>query len=330
MGFKIISFDSDGIGAVGSALLLHRLDPKGDLVRSADMFAGNAFGAVTALALASGVNLGELIEAFKANAASYFAVPGSSTRYDQSAMARTLAKLFGAARLSELPLSGPKVMINLDRLEDPQGDVWHTHAIGNGRRERFADMLLSDLAISACSAHGFFEPHCLQPMDHPARGKFRSAETSEINPAADAMTYAEEHFGVDQADIHLISIGRSGGDQFPKAKVLASEGDRDMRTWAWPFSRISRSLRGRGGLSKVDSNCRISALGDRYQRLEYACDLPIEFDSWQSIDALLEMAEQQCAESAWKAQASNLQANWKVENDFALIAKPGSRLRKLR
>lgn len=321
MAFKIISFDSDGIGAVGSALLLHRLDPKGDMVRSADMFAGNAFGAVTALALSSGVNLGELIDAFRKNAQGYFAVPASVTRYDQSAMASSLARLFGAARLSELPLSGPKVMINVDRLEDPVADAWATYSIGNGRRERFADMLLSDLAIAACSADGFFEPHCLQPMDHPARGKFRSAETSEINPAADAMTYAEEHFGVDQADIHLISIGRSGGDQFPKAKVLATEGVREIRTWAWPFSRISRSLRGKGGLSKVDSNCRISALGDRYQRLEYRCELPIEFDSWQSIDALLDRVEQQCANLAWTAHASKLRESWKGDDDFALMAK---------
>ena len=321
MAFKIISFDSDGIGAVGSALLLHRLDPKGDLVRSADMFAGNAFGAVTALALASGVNLGELIDAFRKNAQGYFALPATSTRYDQSAIASSLAKLFGASRLSELPLSGPKVMINVDRLEDPVADTWATHSIGNGRRERFADMLLSDLAVSACSADGFFEPYCLQPMDHPARGKFRSAETSETNPAADAMAYAEEHFGVDQSDIHVVSIGRFADDQLPKAKVLASEGDREIRKWAWPFSRISRSLRGTGGLSNVDSNCRISALGDRYHRFEYRCELPIEFDSWQSIDALVDQVDQQCVNSAWTTHASILHASWKGDDDFALIAK---------
>lgn len=330
MAFKIISFDSDGIGAVGSALLLHRLDPKGDLVRSADMFAGNIFGAVTALALASGVDLCELIEAFKKNAASYFAKPGVSAQYDQSAMAASLAKLFGGARLSELPLSGPKIMVNLDRLEDPQTDSWQTHAIGNGRHDRFGDMLLSDIAIAACSAQNFYEPHCLQPMDHPARGKFRSAETSETNPAADAMIYAAEHFGADQADFRVVSIGRATGDPFPKAKVLASEGDREIRTWAWPFSRISRSLRGQGGLSKVDSNCRISALGDRYQRLEYRCELPIAFDSWQSIEALVDMVEQQCANSAWTAHASKLHGSWKDDDDFALIAKSAPLHQKLR
>lgn len=324
MAFRIITFDSDGVAAVGSALMLYRLDPKGEIVKNTDMFAGNAMGAVTALSLASGLDLGNLIESFKLGAPSYFSEEGDEASFSPVEMGASLSKLFGAARLSELPLSGPKVMVNLDRMEDPQADEWQCHTIGNGRRERFAEMLLSDLAIAACSARGVFDPHILQPMDHPSRGKFRTAECADTNPAADAIAYAEEHFGANREDIEVISIGRLITAKLPKAKVLASEGDRGMRRWAWPFSRFSRSLKSKTGLATVESNSRVSALGDRYTRLNFACDFPVEYSSIDLIDDICSAVDDQCASPKWQEQANTIRNRWKREDVLSLFAKPAA------
>lgn len=330
MAFKIISFDSDGVGVVGSALLLHRLDPKGDLIRSANMFAGNGMGAVTALALASGIDLEQLIVSFMKNIPGFFAKTEGNGDYCATAMTVSLSKLFGAARLCELPLSGPKVMVNVDRLFNADAHLWHTHAIGSGRHERFADMLLSDLAIAACSAQGFFGPHILRPVERPSRGIFRTAECIETNPAADAMAYAEEHFGVGHAEIQMISIGRSAHNRHFKAMVPASEADRETRTWAWPFSRFSRSLKARTGLVKVDSNSRVAALGDRYARLEYRCTEDLAFDEWAETKALFSEVESQCQTPEWQSLAAQLHDSWKSDDAFSRIAGNDRMHRKMR
>lgn len=330
MAFKIISFDSDGVGVVGSALLLHRLDPKGDMIRSADMFAGNGMGAVTALALASGIDLGQLIDSFMKNVPGFFAKTENNGEYCAIAMADSLSKLFGAARLCELPLSGLKVMVKVDRLGDRDADLWHTHAIGSGRHELFADMLLSDLAIAACSEQRFFGPHIVGPAENPLHGIFRTAGGIETNPAADAMAYAQEHFGADHAEIRVISIGRSADNRPFKAIVPASEGDRETRIWAWPFLRSSRSLKARAGLLKVDSNSHVAALGDRYARLEYRCMEGLAFDGWAKTKALFSEVEAQCQAPEWQTLAAQLRDSWKSEDAFSLIAGNDRMHRKVR
>lgn len=321
MTFKIVTFDSDGVGAIASALILHRIDPKGELVKQAEMFAGNGMGAVTALALASGLDLGDLIAAFRRNAPGFFGLRDANGVYSPEAMIKALASLYGVARLCELPLSGAKVMVNVDRLEDPETMRWERYSIGNGRHDRFSDMLLSDLAVSACSHEAHFPPHTLMPLDHPSRGKFRTAMSADANPAADAIAYAGEFLGIDPADISILSLG-SGGDTSLDLAAREREQRHNSRSWAWPFSRIARSLSRKSGLNTVDSNCRVSALGEQYVRLDVPGLGRVEFDEWQRIDAIVQAVEVQCGSPLWQSVIAELRGTWSADDEFALISHP--------
>ena len=306
MTFRIVAFDRDGIGAAGTAYLLHKLDPEGQLVGAADMFAGNAMGAITALALANGVETAEIMKFYRQNAESMFGNNAENAKYCHQHMIAELGKLFGAARLAEMPRSGAKLMISVERHSDPDANHWTAIDIGNGRHDRFSEMLLSDLAAAACSAQGYFEPHVLQPMDHPARGRFRTSQSSECNPSAAAMCYAEEHFGINQDEFEVLSLGLEN-----EGRVQQENQSRDgERSWAWPFSRITRSMIRKAGLHTVDSNCRVSALGEKYVRLQAHAPKPCAFDDWQELSAVFDAVDRYCLTDEFSLAKRRLRASW--------------------
>ncbi|MXP46404.1 hypothetical protein GRI43_03220 [Altererythrobacter luteolus] len=306
MTFRIVAFDRDGIGAAGTAYLMHKLDPEGQLVGAADMFAGNAMGAITALALANGVEIAEIMKFYRQNAEAMFGNNAENAKYCHQHMIAELGKLFGAARLSEMPRSGAKLMVSVERQSDPESNQWATIEIGNGRHDRFSEMLLSDLAAAACSAQGYFEPHILQPMDHPARGRFRTSQSSECNPSAAAMCYAEEHFGISQDEFEVLSIGLENEG---RAQNDSQSGEGE-RSWAWPFSRITRSMFRKAGLHTVDSNCRVSALGEKYIRLQAQASKPCGFDDWQELSAVFDAIDKYCRTDEFSRARRRLRASW--------------------
>ncbi len=311
MAFKIIAFDSDGIGAIGSALALQRLDPDGVLVRQADMFAGNAMGAVTALGLAHGLPLDTIIDFFRHKSESLFRSRGEEGLYCADAMKREFAQLFGVAKLSELPLSGPKILVNVERAASFGDMIWDLTSVGNGRRDPFSEMLLADLAAGAACADGFFAPHDVEPVDQSSRGRFRTALLAENNPSASAMIYAEEHFHVDQADMTVLSIGTGTQHSFANDSDPAQAG---RTSWGWPFSRFAQTIRRKAGLDTIDSTCRVSALAERYVRVEIPAHEGVGYDAWQHLPDL-EIRVQKFAETAAFVKLKRaIHVNWSNED----------------
>lgn len=321
MAFKIIAFDSDGIGAIGSALVLQRLDPDGKLVRQADMFAGNAMGAVTALGLVHGLSLDAIIEFFRHKGELFFRSRREDGLYCAEALKRELGKLFGAAKLSELPLSGPKIMVNAERSGSFDDDGWNLHSIGNGRRDPFGEMLLADLAAGAACADGCFAPHDIEPVEQPSCGRFRTAASAESNPSASAMIYAEENFNADHADMRVLSIGGANRQQAVKA---ASDAETGRSGWGWPFSRFARTIRRKAGLDTIDSTCRVSALAERYIRVEFpACDM-MHYDAWQDLPDLDNHVQKFAATAAFAKLARTVQHSWSSDDDRLNVLPPAA------
>ncbi len=306
MPYKIIAFDGEGVGAIASAMLLEKLDPDGVLIREADLVAGGGMSAITALALANGQTSGEIVNFFRCHMNDLFALDrAGSGLYSTEPLHDRLGKLFGAGSLSELPLSGVKVMADVERFDDVANE-WVRQSIGCARCDRFADMLLSELAISACSVAGHFSPHDPGPVSSPHGGRFRGCVTPDRRIARSARQYAQQHFGADADDITVLSMG-AGTTNSTSFGADAEELSQNRQRWARPFTQAMRLLYEKFRTEDADHPIR---LGQSCFRVQIDVDADMAFDAVTSLSDLDTLIEERTASSGWARLVETVVKDW--------------------
>ncbi len=325
MSYRIIAFGSDGVGAFASALMLHRLDPKGNLVKSADLFSGSAFGAITALALANGIRIDEILGSFRTKMAGFFeSESGGDCLYSSAGLQAEIGRLFGVARLAEMPRSAAQVMIAAERQAAGTKSQWDTITLGSGRSDNFTSMLLSDAAMSACSAAVYFRPHELEPVDDPKRGRFRAASLTAEEVGVAAIEYAAEHFGVESRDCSVLAIGTAVKPQDASASTasLAKEGlrGRMQRSWRrmWPFSRFGGGVQAAPHMMPLPGIQKAAQLARSFTSVKVPLECGYAFDECGSIAALEHAVEQYLLSPESSAAGAALDKYWDTSTDMEL------------
>ncbi|MXO90493.1 patatin-like phospholipase family protein [Pontixanthobacter aquaemixtae] len=273
MAYKIIAFDGGGMRGLVSALLLNELDPKGDLVKSTDLFAGTASGASLALALADDVPLETIIDLYRHDGEAIFeeaaagpdisdtlnaedrklhdavtvraeaaAASGSNesvfrAKYKPENLRSTLGAIFGAAKLCEVPRSSAQVVVNALQLWSADEKQWTPVSIGSGRQDPFAEMLMVDAAMCSGATPTYFPPHAPALPQNNQWGHFAGGGMFANNPSASAISYAAEHFRADVADIRLLSIGTGKAPCGIRPKEVGNPGRWGVLEWLRPMSR---------------------------------------------------------------------------------------------
>ncbi|MDN3645184.1 patatin-like phospholipase family protein [Pontixanthobacter aestiaquae] len=359
MSYKIIAFDGGGIRGLVSALLLKELDPNGELVKGTNMFAGTSTGSFMALALADGVPLDTIIDMYQTkgseifeeapvdwNCANPFSVEeqqaidaitvdrvdgeGESiksifqAKYKPDNLRSELGRIFGAAKLSELPMSGAQVVVNSLQLWSEWEGQWSPVMIGSGRNDPFAEMHMVDAAMCSGAAPTYFPPH--EPVSPASKqwGYFADGGLFANNPSASAVSYAVENFGADVSNMRVLSIGTG------KTRQGINPGDVGKADcWgAWQWLRPSSRDNGKvpaaplieAALTASAASCEQYAkrmLGNHYIRANLDLEQAYALDNWQDIGVLEEAVAKFVQTDGWDVIVDAVYAYWNNPNPLA-------------
>ncbi|MFZ1743059.1 MAG: patatin-like phospholipase family protein [Pontixanthobacter sp.] len=362
MAYRIISIDGGGIRGIIAASLLDKLDAHCNLVKSTDMFAGTASGSLLALALAHRINTGHVMSLYEQKGEHIFdpaamefncSTPFSfeqetalnnatrqghssgesikslfQAKYRADNFKFELNRLFGAAKLSELPLSGAQVMVEAMQLWSADQARWTPVSIGSGRNDPFADMLVLDAAMCSGATPTYFPPHKPEEPAGQNWGYFSGGNMHANNPAAAAACYAAKHFDADLADIKVLSIGTG--------RINAGIPPQDIgRTECWGGWQWIRAYSQHGGtvpaaplvesaISASTDMCEIYAkamLGNRYIRADLEIEGPCSAHDWSKLELLQASVEQFTKTDNWKALMDRIAAEWDAEDGLANSAR---------
>ena len=356
MPYKIIAFDGGGIRGLVSALLLQELDPNGELVKNTDMFSGTSTGSFLALALADGVPLDTIINMYQTQGSAIFdeapmdwncanpfgaeeqqALDRTSAdgaresiksifqaKYKPNNLRSELEKIFGAARLSELPMSGAQVVVNALQLWSEWEGQWSPVMIGSGRNDPFADMLMVDAAMSSGAAPTYFPPHEPEAPACKNWGYFADGGLFANNPSASAVSYAVENFGADVSDMRVLSIGTGKTRQGINAGNVGSADCWGAWQWLRPYSRDNGAVPAapliEAALTASAASCEQYAkrmLGDRFIRANLDLEQAYALDNWQDIAMLEEAVAKFVQTDAWDVIVDAVYGYWNSRSPLA-------------
>ena len=363
MSYKIIAFDGGGIRGLVSALLLNELDPNGEIVKGTNLFAGTSTGSFLALALADDVPLETIIEMYRTkgsaifeeaavdwNCANPFSVEeqraldaitvdgvdgdGESiksifqAKYKPDNLRNELGRIFGAAKLSELPMSGAQVVVNSLQLWSEWEGQWAPVMIGSGRNDPFADMHMVDAAMCSGAAPTYFPPHEPVAPGHKDWGYFADGGLFANNPSASAVSYAVENFAAEVSDMKVLSIGTGKTRQGISS---ADIGDAECwGGWQWlrPFSRDNGKVPAapliEAALTASAASCEQYAkrmLGDRFIRANLDLEQAYALDNWQDIAVLEEAVAKFVQTDAWDVIVDSVYEYWNNPSPLATSAE---------
>lgn len=360
MSYKIIAFDGGGIRGLVSSLLLRELDPNGELVKGTDMFAGTSTGSFLALALADDVPLDTIIEMYQQKGSFIFqeaamdwncanpftaeekealdtvTVEGAEdsiksifqAKYMPDNLRNELGRIFGAAKLSELPMSGAQVVVNSLQLWSEWEGQWTPVMIGSGRKDPFAEMHMVDAAMCSGAAPTYFPPHEPAAPDDKDWGYFADGGIFANNPSASAVSYAVENFGADVRDMRVLSIGTGKTRQGISPDNI---GDAECwGGWQWlrPFSRDNGEVPAapliEAALTASAASCEQYAkrmLGDRFIRANLDLEQPYALDNWQDVAVLEEAVAKFVKTDAWDVIVDSVYAYWNNPDPLSAVAE---------
>ena len=211
--FRILSIDGGGIRGIYPAHILCCIEErlKINLYESFDMIAGTSTGSIIAAGVATGVAATDIVDMYREHGAGIFKKkafcwpvgkwkntfqPMFDSVYDPQYLKSVLADIFRDKRLGEI-----KKPLLLPATDIGNGCV---HVLKSGYSKEFTrdnDVLVKDAVLSSCSAPTYFEPHKLDHYLLADGGLWAN------NPALAAMIDALRRFGVNQADIRILTIG---------------------------------------------------------------------------------------------------------------------------
>lgn len=356
MPFRVMSFDSGGVRSMVSALLLKDVDPNGRLAQKTDLFVGTSSGAIVALALAYGIRAGAIADFFAKNAAKIYESADTDWNegspfsfeqqialdtvptYDKAANRETIKSvfqtkflsknlrhalmgLFGNARLSELPRSGPQVAVAALQLgAAPSGAAahWQPVLIGSGRKDPLSDMLLADAAMASMATPTLFAPFKPSlPMGGEDCGYFADGCLFAANPSMAAIEYAHEYCRADHSDMEMVSFGTG--------KIRSGIDGRDLGradcwgAWQWmkPYACVGKSIPAvplingtRSASAQMARRYASMILNDRYIRADFDLTEPARDCDSAAIGPITTMVADYVAGEEWAARSRAIHAAW--------------------
>ncbi|WP_420422339.1 patatin-like phospholipase family protein [Simkania sp.] len=280
---RILSLDGGGVrGVVSLSLLSHLQEGTGINYRDDfDIYAGTSTGAIIAVALACGMDVNEILKAYKTLSAEVFS-DGSylsvfKPEYSQDKLKHNIKKILQACGLSDDVLVRDlpqKIIITTVNLDDKEVHRWRMDFIENitpdGGNIKVVDAILESTAA---------------PTYFPAEHDHVDGGMGMNDPTLAALMFAYEPTD-DLRDFVILSVGTGYDPRYVK-------GGEDWGTYDW----ITHGSPHSGSPALVNLLMDVEAqipeqvasklLGDRYRKLNFALPKAIGLDDYKSIDHLL-------------------------------------------
>jgi Patatin-like phospholipase len=335
--FVILSCDGGGIRGLLTALLIKKLNDQCGFLKHVDLFAGTSSGGITALGLAAGMPIGEIVQLFRRNAKRVFKPlvgadfelpqwlrlilgqlnPGLVklleqnykylyyVRYDNAGLLKALGEIDIIKKdplLSDLPR---KVLVTTLQLEDKNNKGgWKPIALHNLGKPAIESHIV-EAAMCTSAAPVYFPPY-----EHHQLGYCIDGGLFANNPGSLAAATAIDS-GVELSSIRLLSIGTGAPTyEFPIPRPLLFNAIETLGPTAWllPISMGNRTpayplLNALfDSSSATDSLVCHSLLQDRYQRVQVPLktELPIDGVEDKDLQQLGSLAEDYSSSKEWK------------------------------
>jgi uncharacterized protein len=284
--YYILSLDGGGIRGVLTASLLERLEEKQPgFLKKVDLFAGTSTGGILSLALAWGmtaseardlyVNLGNVVfaDTLWDNIKDLGNLRGA--QYSTGPIQQELTKVFGDAKLSDLPKNVLISSFDLDnQRSDPVRRHWKPKFFHNFPTEDSdGDEMIVDVALRTSAAPTYF----------PSYQRYIDGGVIANNPALCAVAQAlHPATGKQQLDnIRMLSVGTGYSPNFI---------DRENADWGlvqWAPHLISIMMEGAVGLAHYQST---QLLGDCYYRINPRLPVQIALDGTKQVTLMRRLA----------------------------------------
>lgn len=279
--YKILSIDGGGIRGIIPARVLERLEIHfPGIVQQFDLFAGTSTGAVLAAGFALGYTPRFLRQMYKGFGEEVFAdsiwddiadlkyIFGADYSLDN--LKALLERVIGQKTLGDLT---KKVLIATHDLKDETRDpprwkpkFFHNFPDSKGDIEH----TVVDVVLRSAAA----------PIYFPTYQGYIDGGVSAINPSMCALSQA---FHEGFLDVRLLSLGTGKNPRWLDAQ------DADWGVAQWGLDLVNMVMDGGGEVA--DYQCR-QILKDQYFRMQPKLPSPIGMDAWQSIDQLLDIADE--------------------------------------
>lgn len=280
---RILSLDGGGVrGVVSLSLLSHLKQGTGINYRDDfDIYAGTSTGSIIAVALACGMDVNEILTAYKKLSAEVFS-DGSrwsifKPEYSHDKLKHNIEKILQSCGQSpdvlvrDLP---KKIIITTVNLDDKTVNRWRMDFIENitpdGGNIKVVDAILESTAA---------------PTYFPAEHDHVDGGMGMNDPTLAALMFAYDPTD-DLRDFVILSVGTGYDPRYV-------EGKEDWGTYDW----ITHGSPHSGSPALVNLLMDVEAqipeqvisklLGDRYRKLNFALPKPIALDDYKSIDHLL-------------------------------------------
>ena len=282
--FRILSIDGGGIRGIYPACILWHMEKRLeiDLFKTFDMIAGTSTGSIIAAGIAVEMSPADIVKMYKEYGAKIFMKKRNflysvmcDSRYEAQYLDDVLSDVFHDMRLGSIkkPLLIPATDIS-------NGCV---HVLKSGYSDDFTrdtDVLVKDAILASCSAPIYFDPHKLDDYLLADGGLWAN------NPALAAVIEAQKHFGIDQNDIQILSIGTG------HSKIIYSENT--SRKWGlingWKreeFIKFIFSLQSQSTVNYLDLLLR----PEQIKRIDFESDLPLPLDDVSMLDRFITKAD---------------------------------------
>ena len=376
VSFRVMTFDSGGVRSLVSALLINDIDAEGKLVRNTELFVGTSSGAIVALALAYGIRAAAIADFFAKNAATIYekadadwnegnpftfeqqvaldtvptydkAANGDNiksvfqAKYRSQNLRDALIGLFGNARLSELPRSGPQVAVTALQLSDQgqggQGQ-WKPVLIGSGRKDPLSEMLLADAAMASMATPTLFAPYKPSLPMGERWGYFVDGGLFASNPAMAGIEYASEHCGTKPADIQMVSFGTGKSPTGIASDELGRAACWGAWQWMKPYASEGKSIPAvplinatRSASAQMSERYAAMILGSRFLRVDFNLEESVSDCDGGAVALLQQMTKRYLQSAEQGAINTAVRAAWmKVDDSAAMVAPSASKRSKSR
>jgi patatin-like phospholipase/acyl hydrolase len=290
--YRILTFDGGGIRGIVTAIILERLNSEEGLtgwLDSVDLIAGTSTGGLLALALAHGLDIGEIRSLYEEKGDEIFddswlddiidigKITGAD--YDIKNLERELKRIFRQTTLAQLKRHVLITAFDLDNESpDPLKRIWKPKLFHNfPGADSDGKQLAYKVGLYTVAAPTYF----------PSVDGYIDGGVCASNPSMCAFTQSQDSRLKNRPsieDVVLLSLGTGTSLIYIKGKNL----DWGYAQWAKPL--VSLMLDGVAGIA--DYQC-MQILGERYHRLApvFPPGVSIPMDDIKKVPFMIEFAE---------------------------------------
>lgn len=254
--FRILSIDGGGIRGLIPAKVLADLEyelsvrePGKKLYEHFDLICGTSTGAILAIAVSLGIPAADLVKFYKENARLIFpkfilrCIPSKSRAlfsaiYSNKKLLKKLKEVFSEANGGTPPLlNDAKTNLCIPTFNGNDGTINVFKTKHHPDYTRDYKLPAHDVAMSSASAPVYFPPHSFSYSNDFGSGRNVNMIDGGLfanNPSLIGIFEATDKFGIDLADVSLLSLGTGKGKQIVKRTWKP----KSVFYWLFPNPRI--------------------------------------------------------------------------------------------